>query len=85
MTDGPNIVRIAALIGDNARAEVLSALMSGGALTATELANVAGVTKQTISFHLAKLLDAGLLEVERHRPTRTGSAQSPNLLRPSCG
>ena len=45
MSEGPNIVRIAALIGDNARAEVLSALMAGGALTATELADMAGVTK----------------------------------------
>ena len=70
MSEGPNIVRVAALIGDNARAEVLSALMSGGALTATELADMAGVTKQTISFHLGKLLEAGLLKVDqqgRHR------------------
>ena len=38
MKDGPNIVGIAALIGDHARAEVLTALMAGRALTATELA-----------------------------------------------
>ena len=55
MRDGPNIVGIAALIGDHARAEVLTALMADRALTATELADVAGVTKQTISAHLAKL------------------------------
>lgn len=70
MKDGPHIARIAALIGDSARAEVLTALMADRALTATELAAVAGVTKQTISAHLAKLLDAGLLAVEhqgRHR------------------
>ena len=47
MKDGPNIVGIAALIGDHARADILTALMAGGALTATELANVAGVTKPT--------------------------------------
>ena len=70
MRDGPNIATIAALIGDNARAEVLNVLMSGMALTATELADAAGVTRQTISTHLAKLREAGLLTVEaqgRHR------------------
>lgn len=88
MTDGPNIVRIAALIGDNARAEVLSALMSGGALTATELANVAGVTKQTISFHLAKLLDAGLLKVDRqgrHRYFRLAGPEIAQVLESLMG
>jgi DNA-binding transcriptional ArsR family regulator len=70
MKEGPHIARIAALIADNARAEVLSALMADRALTATELAAVANVTKQTMSAHLAKLVDAGLLSVEqqgRHR------------------
>ena len=36
MKDGPSIVGIAALIGDHARAEVLTALLSDRALTATE-------------------------------------------------
>src|SRR3990170_163599 len=58
MKVGPSIVGIAALIGDHARAEILTALMTGQALTATELAQVAGVTKQTVSAHLAKLLDS---------------------------
>src|SRR5207237_346581 len=61
MKDGPNIVGIAALIGDHARAEILTALTAGQALTATELAGLAGVTKQTVSAHLAKLLDARLV------------------------
>lgn len=65
MRDGPNIAGIAALIGDQARAEILATLLAGQALTATELAQVAGVTKQTVSAHLARLLDAGLLAVER--------------------
>ena len=59
MTDGPNIARIAALLGDPARSEVLTALLTDRALTATELAAVAGVTKQTMSAHLSKLLEAG--------------------------
>ena len=48
----------------SARAEVLTALLADRALTATELADVAGVTKQTVSAHLAKLLAAGLVAVE---------------------
>jgi DNA-binding transcriptional ArsR family regulator len=70
MKDGPGIVRIAALLGDTARAGMLSALMGGQALTATELAQVVNLTKQTVSGHLAKLVDAGLVAVEaqgRHR------------------
>lgn len=83
MKDGPNIIGIAALIGDHARAEVLTALMSGMALTATELAEVAGVTKQTISSHLAKLVDARLLVVEaqgRHRYFRLADQDVAQLL-----
>ena len=83
MKDGPNIINIAALIGDHARAEVLTALMSGMALTATELAEVAGVTKQTISSHLAKLVEARLLVVEaqgRHRYFRLADHDVAQLL-----
>lgn len=61
MKDGPDIVHIAALIGDPARANILTALMAGKALTATELAGEAGVTLQTASSHLAKLQEGGLI------------------------
>lgn len=61
MKEGPDIARIAALIGDPARANILTALMAGKALTATELASEAGVTLQTGSSHLAKLIAGGLL------------------------
>ncbi len=70
MKEGPNIAHIAALIGDPARANMLSALIDGRALTASELAAEAGVTKQTASSHLARLSEGGLLEFEsqgRHR------------------
>lgn len=83
MKDGPNITNIAALIGDHARSEVLTALMSGMALTATELAEVAGVTKQTISGHLAKLVEAKLLVAEaqgRHRYFRLADHDVAQLL-----
>ncbi|GAA6181649.1 winged helix-turn-helix domain-containing protein [Shimia sp. NS0008-38b] len=64
MKSGPDIARIASLIGDPARANVLTALMSGKALTATELANEAGVMPQTVSSHLSRL-EAGKLIVSR--------------------
>jgi DNA-binding transcriptional ArsR family regulator len=55
MKEGPDIAQIGALIGDPARANMLTALMGGKALTATELAAVGGITVQTASSHLAKL------------------------------
>lgn len=70
MKDAPSFVAVAALLGDPARATMLNALMSGEAHTASELANEAGITKQTASSHLGKLVDAGLLIVQsqgRHR------------------
>lgn len=67
MKEGPDIARIAALIGDPARANMLNALMTGKALTATELASEAGVTVQTASSHLSKLDQGGLL-----RPVKQG-------------
>jgi DNA-binding transcriptional ArsR family regulator len=70
MREGPDIASIAALIGDPARAAMLTALMSGMALSAGELAREAGITPQTASTHLSRLNDAGLVVVEvqgRHR------------------
>jgi DNA-binding transcriptional ArsR family regulator len=88
MKIGPDIARIAVLIGDPARANMLSALSSGAALTASELAAEAGVTKQTASAHLAKLLDAELLAVEaqgRHRYFRLGGEDVGDLLESLMG
>ena len=59
MAEIPDIARPAALIGDPARASMLAALMSGQALTATDLAAEAGVTPQTASAHLGKLCKGG--------------------------
>jgi DNA-binding transcriptional ArsR family regulator len=70
MKAGPDIALVASLVGDPARANMLTALMSGRALTATELAHEAGVTPQTASSHIAKLQDGGLVATEkqgRHR------------------
>ncbi|MFL5257796.1 MAG: ArsR/SmtB family transcription factor [Rhodopila sp.] len=68
--------RIAALLGDPARANILVALLDGRALTAKELAFAAHVSPQTTSGHLAKLTDASLLSMEkqgRHRYFRLAS------------
>jgi DNA-binding transcriptional ArsR family regulator len=70
MKAGPDIAMVASLVGDPARANMLTALMSGRALTAGELAHQAGITPQTASSHLAKLEAGGLIEPEkqgRHR------------------
>lgn len=67
MKEGPDIAHTAALIGDPARANMLTALMSGKALTVSELAQEAGVTIQTASSHLSKLDEGGLL-----RPRKQG-------------
>ena len=70
MKSGPDIAMIASLVGDPARANMLTALMNGRALTASELAQEAGITPQTASSHLAKLEAGGLVEPEkqgRHR------------------
>jgi len=62
MKVGPDIATIGALIGDPARANMLTALSGGQALTAGELAREAGVTAQTASSHLAKMSAGGLVE-----------------------
>ena len=61
MKEGPDIALLGTLIGDPARANILTALLSGKALTATELSNEAGVTVQTTSSHLKKLEAAALI------------------------
>jgi DNA-binding transcriptional ArsR family regulator len=65
MKDGPDIARIASLIGAPGRANMLAALMSGKALTAGELASEAGVLMQTASGHLTRLEEGGLIVRER--------------------
>jgi DNA-binding transcriptional ArsR family regulator len=83
MTELPSFASVAALIADPARAGMLIALLDGRALPAGELAYAAGVTAQTASSHLAKLLDGGLLAVEaegRHRYYRLAGAHIAQAL-----
>ena len=79
---------VAALVGDPARANMLTALMSGRALTASELAQEAGITPQTASSHLAKLESGGLIEPEkqgRHRYYRLSDADVADVLERLAG
>jgi DNA-binding transcriptional ArsR family regulator len=71
------LAETAALIGDPTRANMLAALMDGRALTARELADVAGVTAQTASGHLAQLTSAGLLAMQRQGRYRYHRLVSP--------
>ncbi|HYR66531.1 MAG TPA: winged helix-turn-helix domain-containing protein, partial [Reyranella sp.] len=52
---------VAALMGDPTRAAMLSLLMDGRAHTASELAHTAGITAQTASGHLGRMVDGSLL------------------------
>jgi DNA-binding transcriptional ArsR family regulator len=88
MSHGPPIAIVANLIGDPARANMLTALMSGKALTASELAREAGVTAQTASGHLAKLQDGGLVlctQQGRHRYFRLSAPEIADLLESLMG
>src|ERR671931_1115061 len=67
MVAAANLVEVAALVGDTARATMLSALMGGQSLTAKELAYCANVSPSTASGHLSKLVAARLLTVTRNR------------------
>lgn len=70
MSQEPDLATIATLVGEPSRAQILLALMGGEALPASELAYRAGITPQTASSHLSKLLDGGLVKMMkngRHR------------------
>jgi DNA-binding transcriptional ArsR family regulator len=77
MKEGPDVSIVAALIGNPACANMLMALLAGPALTATELAQEAGLTLSTVSGYLDKLEKACLVAVERqgrHRYFRLADA-----------
>jgi DNA-binding transcriptional ArsR family regulator len=83
MVNPNQIAEIAQLIGEPARAAMLVALIDGKALTASELAQVANITPQTASGHLARLAGADLLKVSkqgRHRYHRLASADVARML-----
>ena len=83
MSPEPRFARIAAMIGDPTRARMLSVLMGGQFLAAGELAAAAGITAQTASGHIAKLLDAELVVARtqgRHRYLRLAGDEVARVL-----
>ncbi|MCZ6861865.1 MAG: winged helix-turn-helix domain-containing protein [Alphaproteobacteria bacterium] len=88
MKEGPDIAILGSLIGDPARANMLTALLSGKALTVSELAAEAGITLQTTSAHLSKLEDGGLVRRRkqgRHRYFSLTDADVGSLLEVMMG
>jgi len=84
----PDLAALAALIGDPARARMLTALMGGVALTATELAIEAGIAPSTASMHLARLTEGRVLAIEkqgRHRYFRLFDAEIAAVLEELMG
>ncbi|HEU6443176.1 MAG TPA: metalloregulator ArsR/SmtB family transcription factor, partial [Microvirga sp.] len=79
IVSGMALAEIAALMGDVARANILSALMDGRALTASELAWHGGVSAQTTSGHLAKLSEARLIAMTRQGRHRYYRLASPEV------
>jgi DNA-binding transcriptional ArsR family regulator len=77
MTAAANMVEVAALVGDTARAAMLAALMGGQALTSSELAHLARVSRPTASGHLTKLAKARLLAVTVKRRNHYYRIASP--------
>lgn len=79
----PNLAAIGALLGDPTRSLILELLYDGRAWTATELASAAGITPQTASSHLRKLIDGNLLAVDaqgRHRYFRLAGTDVADAL-----
>src|SRR5215510_9048909 len=80
MITGAILAEVAALVGDPARATMLSSLIDGRAMTASELALAARITPQTASSHLAKLTAAGVLSVVRRGRHRHFRLASPTVV-----
>lgn len=74
-----DIASVAVLLADRGRAAMLTALLGGRPLAAGELAQTAGVTPQTASAHLAKLLDGGLVTVVRQGRHRYYRLAGPEI------
>lgn len=77
MVAAANMVEVAALVGDTARATMLAALRGGQSLTGSELAFLARISRPATSEHLAKLVNARLLSVTRKRQFRYYRVASP--------
>jgi DNA-binding transcriptional ArsR family regulator len=73
------VSRIAAAIGEPARARILYCLVDGHARTSTELATVADVSPSTASAHLKRLNTEHLIKVLIQGKHRYYSLEGPNV------
>ena len=80
MSGDVNIAAIASLLADPTRVSVLMALSDGRALPAGELALRARVASSSISMHLAKLVECGLLDVKRQGRHRYFRIANPAII-----
>ena len=79
MVGTANMVEVAALVGDTARATILAALMGGQALTGSELAFLARISRPTASEHLSKLVEARLIAITKQGRFRYYRIVSPRV------
>jgi DNA-binding transcriptional ArsR family regulator len=75
----PDLAPIGALIADPTRAAILAELIDGHVLTVGDLAARTGVTAQTASWHLSKLVEGGLLVVVRQGRHRYHRLAGPHV------
>lgn len=81
--EGSRISSLATALADPTRAAAVAALLSGTAHTSGELAQLCGVAASTMSSHLSKLVDAGVVSVQsagRYRAYRMASREMADLL-----
>jgi DNA-binding transcriptional ArsR family regulator len=79
MPGDADIAATGALLGDRARARIVTTLGDGRALPASVLAAEAGIAASTASEHLAKLVEGGLLAAERHGRHRYFRLAGPDV------
>src|ERR1700675_3437182 len=75
------MVEVGALVGDTARATILAALMGGQALTGSELAFLARISRPTASEHLSRLVEARLIAITKQGRFRYYRIVSPLVAR----
>src|SRR2546430_16546398 len=85
MSDTNMLSTVAGLVGEPARTRILTALLTGRALTAKELAYFAGVTAATASSHLSRLVGGNLLTMEKHGRYPYFRLPPPDAARPTEG
>ena len=76
-----DLASVAELIGDPVRAAILLSLLGGPPLRAGELAHRSRISPSLASMHLKRLLDGGLVEVEREGRERRYRVADPGVAR----